>query len=1037
MSGNQQRGRGGGRGGGDGGQRGGQRGGGGYRGGRGDSQARGGGGRGDFQGGRGGGGRGGRGGAPMQGQGAQLAFRGPPPGRGGIYMDSQQVPQPDANVRAAEDALVKHTRDQIIDGFPGRRGYGTKGKSIVLRTNYFTLTTAFEAKEREKTLYRYEVKHRQDLSKQKRRRVFDQIMRHEVFSTVNWATDYASILVTSAEIDVSKLMEGKDKNGWKDVTLPPEEISNGNGSSSGSSSGNGNGNGNGNGGNGQAPEFVREARQRNTFGFSVEYQGGHDLRQIIQYLQSRSAGAAFNGGADMVQMLNIILTKAPNEANAVANVGQNNFYPFHGHPGVEHYDLGAGLEALRGYFASVRPAVNRLLVNLNVTSGAFYKPMPLIQMMGEFNGSLDQREAFLRMLKVKARYIRDGETKPFMSKQKTIVGFAKELRPPTFRVKRFGNANEVKFQFEDRNVKPPKRKEISVFDYFRQHHGITLKRPENPVLNVGTRADPQYLPAELCEVFPGQAYRRLLSGDQTSEMLRFAARFPNLNAMSIAGTPSAPGNGLRLFRLADPSGNPQANSVQPWGFTVGTDMITVPGRILASPQISYGSKSIQPRGGSWNSADVKFSKPGKFNRWQVLVINRQGRNALQAPPEPLIGNFEGFLKNYGISMGQRGPTQTLNLDALTVPNRASNDRQLNATFAKAKENRVDIFLVIIPEQDKWLYARIKYFGDVEHGVHTICSIGSKISKPQGQGMYFGNLALKFNLKGGGVSHTVANTVTKPIDNNTMLVGIDVTHPSPGSSEGAPSIACVVASVDPQMFQWPGSIRTQTGRQEMVAALEDMVHERLDVWQKKNGRLPSKIVIYRDGVSEGQYSTVLENELPAFQKAFQKRYGAEQKWPKIAIIIVGKRHHTRFYPTRKEDADYNPQREKGSWNPQPGTVVDRGIANKVLREFWLQAHQGLQGTARPAHYVVIKDELSFEADEMEQFTHHLCYLFNRATKAVSICPPAYYADLLCERGRAYLFSTLAESQTSDSSAFDANTEWSGNVHPRLGQVTWYV
>ena len=29
------------------------------------------------------------------------------------------------------------------------------------------------------------------------------------------------------------------------------------------------------------------------------------------------------------------------------------------------------------------------------------------------------------------------------------------------------------------------------------------------------------------------------------------------------------------------------------------------------------------------------------------------------------------------------------------------------------------------------------------------------------------------------------------------------------------------------------------------------------------------------------------------------------------------------------------------------------------------------------------------------------MFGRATKAVSLCPPAYYADILCERARVYL------------------------------------
>ncbi|KAK3067198.1 hypothetical protein LTR53_016079 [Teratosphaeriaceae sp. CCFEE 6253] len=221
---------------------------------------------------------------------------------------------------------------------------------------------------------------------------------------------------------------------------------------------------------------------------------------------------------------------------------------------------------------------------------------------------------------------------------------------------------------------------------------------------------------------------------------------------------------------------------------------------------------------------------------------------------------------------------------------------------------------------------------------------------------------------------------------------------------------------------------------MVNGLEEMVTERLSLWRKRNnGGLPTKIILYRDGVSEGQYDQVLRDEVPHFEAVFQKLYG--KTWPKLTVIIVGKRHHTRFYPTRVQDANYNPQRDRGSWNPKPGTIVDRHITSKIVREFYLQAHQGLQGTARPAHYVVLRDDIGFEADEMEQFTHNLCYLFNRATKAVSICPPAYYADLLCERGRAYLFNTLAENNASDAGVFNAGGgEWTSGVHPRLAETS---
>lgn len=220
----------------------------------------------------------------------------------------------------------------------------------------------------------------------------------------------------------------------------------------------------------------------------------------------------------------------------------------------------------------------------------------------------------------------------------------------------------------------------------------------------------------------------------------------------------------------------------------------------------------------------------------------------------------------------------------------------------------------------------------------------------------------------------------------------------------------------------------------------MLIERLECWQENNeGRLPKKILVYRDGVSEGQYRLVLEKELPHFHKAFTKKYGDEKKHPKMAVIVVGKRHHTRFYPTREQDADFNPQPQKGSMNPKPGTVVDRGITGKHMHEFYLQAHQGLQGTARPAHYVVIKDDIGFDANSLEQITHHLCYMFGRATKAVSIVPPAYYADILAERARAYMYNTLQEAHNSDdgSSSTGGAAEWNGEIHPNLKNSFFYI
>ena len=71
-----------------------------------------------------------------------------------------------------------------------------------------------------------------------------------------------------------------------------------------------------------------------------------------------------------------------------------------------------------------------------------------------------------------------------------------------------------------------------------------------PVVNVGNRENPNYLPAEVCQVLPGQTIKRRLSPEQTQAMITFACRKPYENAESIVG------DGKAVLGL-----NPTANSI--------------------------------------------------------------------------------------------------------------------------------------------------------------------------------------------------------------------------------------------------------------------------------------------------------------------------------------------------------------------------------------------------------------------------------------------------------------------------------------------
>ena len=334
----------------------------------------------------------------------------------------------------------------------------------------------------------------------------------------------------------------------------------------------------------------------------------------------------------------------------------------------------------------------------------------------------------------------------------------------------------------------------------------------------------------------------------------------------------------------------------------------------------------------------------------------------------LVKTFNGALTAVGLQADNPSPANgfTAILDN-TIRDKIQSDNQMrgsiDATLKEVQNRGVTILLVVLPDQRPFKYASVKYFADTRYGIHTVCVVDEKLAKEARQDQYMANVALKFNLKKGGINQTLPDDKLGILQKcKTMVVGIDVTHPSPDSVKGAPSIVGVVASVDNKLGQWPASIRIQEGRKEMVSELTEMVVERLRMWRKKNkDALPEQILVYRDGVSEGQYDIVLRDELASFYKAFEKVYPAKGPKPKIAIIIVGKRHHTRFYPIKEEDAD-------NGGNTKNGTVVDRGITRHW--EFFLQAHTGLQGTVRPAHYVVVRDEIGLGVDGLEQLVSTL-------------------------------------------------------------------
>lgn len=791
-------------------------------------------------------------------------------------------------------------------------------------------------------LYRYSVafQSKEEIPKPKKKRLIQLLLQQAPFAGVPIASDWAQVLVSTKKIALGAQRPVYDLEWFPEdgEPLPPA-----------------------------TPEDSAQrsqARRKNTFRALVEELGTVSLKDLMSDL--KQSNFEYPLKLETIQALNIILAHGPSRDPNIVTAGGNKFYPFGAHPQLQVADLGGGFQAIRGYFTSVRTSINRILVNVNVATGAFYKAGSLLDLMREFNNGPPQNPQqyramanFVKKLRVETKYIRetDGNGKVRMVNKRPVfkrkVHSIGDLSP-------FGrNAQNTKFKWTDPSGK---EEDITVEQFFARVHQLKLQSPQAPLVNYGQANNPKWIPAELCTVLDGQMARRILFGDQTRRMIEFAARRPFQNADSIAK------DGLQVTKIS-----PGLNAhLAQFGININPKLLTVQGRILHPPLLQYrGTMTATPANGSWNLDVRKLgNKPFRIARplasWNCLVINSGRYETIEGGVPAIKAQLELFrrtLDTYGMTPG---PVQTPLIISVHPADIGPQTKDLDKvkkqiaqalrTGFKAKPN---MLFVLLPNDNAALYDCIKTVCDVQLGVMNICSIASKFTKEKGQMQYFANVAMKFNQKLGGINHTVNISSLSPLDANTIVFGIDVTHPSPGSSESSPSIAGIVASVDQNFAQYPASMRTQRGRQEMVGDLEEMIVERLKLWQKRNqGRLPSKVIVYRDGVSEGQYRIVMEQEYPHFVAAFKKLYGAEAKHPKLSILVVGKRHHTRFYPTQQKDTDGK------TGNPKPGTVVDRGVTGEKLFDFFLLAHQGLQGTSKPAHYVVLKDENKLGADQLQ-------------------------------------------------------------------------
>ncbi|XP_009590319.2 protein argonaute 4A-like [Nicotiana tomentosiformis] len=644
-------------------------------------------------------------------------------------------------------------------------------------------------------------------------------------------------------------------------------------------------------------------------------------------------------------------------------------------------ELGGGVLGCRGFHSSFRVTQGGLSLNMDASTTMIVQPGPVVDFLLANQNARDpyqidwsKAKKMLKSLRIKASP---------SNREYKITGLTeKPCKEQTFTLKqKSGNG----MAGEEKEV------ELTVYEYFTHHRHIPLNYSGDfPCINVGKPKHPTFIPLELCHLVSLQRYTKALSNLQRASLVEKSRQKPQERMRTLSDA----------LKTSNYKADPLLGSA---GISISDQFTQVEGRILPTPKLKVGrDQDLFPRNGRWNFNQKQLVEPSKLERW--AVVNFSARCDVRK----LCMDLQRCGQQKGISISkpfdhifEENPQFRRNPAPVRV------EKMLEAVKSKLP-SPPQFLLCILPERkNSDLYGPWKRRNLSDLGIVTQCIAPTKIND-----QYLTNVLLKINAKLGGMNSFLAMELSPVLPQiskvPTIIIGMDVSHGSPGRAD-IPSIAAVVSSRQwPLISRYRAAVRTQSPKLEMIDSLykkvsdtqdDGLIRELLvDFYSSSNKVKPEHIIIFRDGVSESQFNLVINIELDQIIEACNH---LDENWfPKFTVVVAQKNHHTKFFQTNSPD------------NVLPGTVIDNAICHPKNNDFYMCAHAGPIGTTRPTHYHVLHDEIGFSADDMQELVHSLSYVYQRSTTAISVVAPICYAHLAAAQMSQFIkFDELSETSSS--------------------------
>ncbi|XP_047521926.1 piwi-like protein Ago3 [Pieris napi] len=520
--------------------------------------------------------------------------------------------------------------------------------------------------------------------------------------------------------------------------------------------------------------------------------------------------------------------------------------------------------------------------------------------------------------------------------------------------------------------------QISYIDYYKKNYNIDIMDWDQPIL---ISRDTKRISGEEKEVdymiclIPELCQLTGLTDDQRSNfrLMKDVATYTRI-------TPNQRHAAFKQFVSNVLNNESARNRLKGWGLSLAPETIDITARTLPPEALYFGNNVKVPGkpNADWNSDVTKNSvmQAVDIHKWAVLFTDRDKQTTMN-----FIETVQRCCKPMGITIEKP--------QLLRLPNDRTDSFVVG--LREAIQTRPQIIVVICPSSRDDRYSAIKRVCCSDAGIPSQVINARTIMNQQKVRSITQKILLQINCKLGGTLWHIHIPIK-----SVMVVGTDSYH---DPTRRRPSVCSFVASYTQSLTKWYSTAVFQEKGQEIIDCLKACLVNSLRHFLVTNGFLPDRIIMYRDGVSDGQFKQVQTYEIPQLRLSIQE---VEMQYePKITYVVVQKRINTRIFlkcgPGQLE-------------NPAPGTVVDHAITRRDWYDFLIVSQKVNQGTVTPTHYVVVNDDSKMPPDQCQRLTYKLTHLYYNWPGTVRVPAPCQYAHKL-----AYLVGQNIGKNTSEALA----------------------